>query len=468
MLRQVASLHPMTYGAILLAFLFTTAGSLVSVIRYWQYDVFYYDFGFFDSAIWKVAHFQPPIIDHFALPGKIIFADHFNPSIFLLSPLFWLTKHSEMLLVVQAIAVGLSGLVLYSIGVKLLKNHVLSFAVLSCYFLFLGLQNALITDFHDVVISLLFFMLIFWAILHEKKRVFFLALILFIGCKDSNAFVGVGVSMALFFLKRSWWKIALVTSGISLLWGLLALKVIIPFFSGGHYLYDTTISLNPFVLLPTFVNSPIKVHTLLFSFWSFGFLPIFSPAFWPVIFEDFLTRFYSPDWVPRWTLAFHYSALTAAIFALSSLYSLRFITKMFSSRLFTYFLSLALLLNAVLLYRFVLHGPLALSYNKAFYAHTKDFAFLNQLIQHVPTHGSVMTSNNLAPHFIHTHQSVYLFRMNYQQFAPDYIVFDLRPGQNPNNTYGIQDQMRLFQAVSKDGLYKLFYHAGDEYIFVKK
>src|SRR3989344_3357598 len=85
--------------------LFMIAGVFVSLNRYWQYNVFYYDFGIFDSAIWSVSRFKPPIIDHLAVGGKWIFADHFNPSIFLLSPLYWLTDRQEMILVVQAAVV---------------------------------------------------------------------------------------------------------------------------------------------------------------------------------------------------------------------------------------------------------------------------------------------------------------------------------------------------------------------------
>src|SRR3989338_8513854 len=109
-----------------LCILFTIAGVLVSLNRFWQYEVFYYDFGIFDQAIWSVSRFSPPKIEHFIVGGKWIFADHFSPSIFLLSPFYWLTTKSEILLVVQAIAVGLSGVVLYSIGTHVLKNRLLS------------------------------------------------------------------------------------------------------------------------------------------------------------------------------------------------------------------------------------------------------------------------------------------------------------------------------------------------------
>ena len=44
-------------------FVYFAIFSVISVNRYWQYQTFYIDFGIYDDAIWKVAHFQTPIVD---------------------------------------------------------------------------------------------------------------------------------------------------------------------------------------------------------------------------------------------------------------------------------------------------------------------------------------------------------------------------------------------------------------------
>lgn len=126
----ITKIHKVDVVVYLFCVLFTVAGIVVSLNRFWQYDVYYYDFGIFDQAIWSVSRFQPPIIEHIVVGGKWIFADHFNPSIFLLSPLYWITDRSEVILIAQAIAVGLSGFFIYQTGLTLLKNRLLSFSVL--------------------------------------------------------------------------------------------------------------------------------------------------------------------------------------------------------------------------------------------------------------------------------------------------------------------------------------------------
>lgn len=448
-------------------------GSLISLNRYWQYEVFYFDFGIFDKAIWSVSRFSLPIIDHYALGERIIFSDHFSPSIFLLSPFFWLFPFNETLLVIQAVAVAGSGFVLFLIGKDVLKNAYFALALLVIYFLFVGLQNAVITDFHEVTVATVFFMLVFWAITQEKKKLFILFFVLLLGFKESLFLLGMGIAVVIFFTLPKWRKLAVATFFLSLLWGIIAIKLIIPYFSEGVYIYNSELPTNPIKVATAFFDSPVKKETLWYTYRSFGFLPLLSPAFWFLQFQDFLIRFYPPLMNLRWGLAFHYSALTAGIMAVSSVYSLQFLQKKIPTKYLTVFL-LVLILNAAFLYRVTLRGPFALGYNGAFYAHTKDFAFLNNAISKIPTDASVMTQNNIAPHF--THQKVWLLLSDNKKYQgeyyrlknPDYILFDLHDGQNPNNHFGIKDMDILMNNLQTDTSYMLISSTGGQFIFKKR
>ena len=221
--------------AFIVCLLFSIAGVVVSLHRYWQFEIWYYDFGIFDQAIWKVANFLPPIIDHFIVSQKIIWADHFHPSIFLFSPLYWLTDKSEVLLITQAVLVGASGYVLYLLSLKITKNWLTSLAVLLSYLLFTGLQNAVITEFHELALVPFPLMLTYWGILQKKKKLFLISFIITLGFKETLFLLGIGLSMFLFFYQKEWRKLALFTLIYSLLWGFLSIKIIIPYFSGGLY-----------------------------------------------------------------------------------------------------------------------------------------------------------------------------------------------------------------------------------------
>src|SRR3989344_2095784 len=323
-------------------FLFALIGSLVSLHRYWQYEAFYFDFGIFDQAIWNVSRFKPPVIEHFVIGSKWIFADHFNPSIFLLSPLYWLTSRSEMLLIVQAVIVAISGFVLFSFANRILKNSFASFVILYCYFFFVGLHNAIITDFHEVTIMTLPLMLTFWMIVKKRVILYFLFLLITLGFKEIFFTLGVGIGIAIFFIQPSWKKIGVMTILLSILWGMFGMYIVIPYFLGGEYIYTPELPQTISGKILSFVDQPVKRHTIFWSFASFGFFPIFSPAFWASIVQDYVVRF-MPNNVPtRWGLGLHYNAQSAVLFSLSTVYGFLFWKKRLSARMFGILLVLLL------------------------------------------------------------------------------------------------------------------------------
>lgn len=429
--------------------LYTLAAALVSVHRFWQYEVFYYDFGIFDQAIWNVAHFWPPIIDHFVIPGKVIFADHFSPSMFLLTPIYWITSRPEALLIAQAIAVGLSALVLYKLGRSL--------AIVIAYLLFVGTQNALIADIHEATFMMLPLTLTLYAIVKKRMTLFWISFLITLGFKESAGLLGVGLAILMYLTNKQWRKTAIAVGIISIVWSVFTTQILIPYFYGRRYFYTPTLDPNPLRVLWSLVDSPVKIQTLFLSLTSFGFLPLLYPPAWPLILQDLATRFLDKDFTLRWGLSLHYSAQLSVILAFSSVMVLNTYKK------YTTFLSIALIIIAIYLHQFKLHGPLGLSYNPAFYAHTKNFTFLDGLIARVPKGASVMTMNNIATHLIHTN-TVYLLRAVYDDFMPDYFVFDLRPGQNFNNFFGA-DIDALLLTLPHDTRYRVVYQTDYQYIY---
>ncbi len=456
------------YIAIFSTFLFALVGGIVSLVRYWQYEVFYFDFGIFDQAIWEVAHFKPPTIEHFnpGIQGKIIFADHFNPSIFLLSPIYWFTHRSEVLLIAQAVIVALSGFILYKISFEVVKNAMISLSILLCYFLFVGLQNAVITEFHELTIMTLPLTLLWWSVIKKKKFLYFLLLIITLGFKESLFSLGVGVGVAIFLLYKEWRKIALMTVIISLIWGIVTIKLLIPYFSGGSYLYTPNLPPTFAGMLISLINEEEKRRTLIFSFASFGFLPLLSPSFYLTILQDYAPRFMPDGFWSRWGLGMHYNAQSAVILALSSIYGVNFILRYKLIKKHLSFLTIFLIFLALFINTKILRGPFHLAYNKAFYYHTKNFSYLEELLAKIPKNSTVMTQNVLASRF--THQKVYLLSMNYTKFRPEYIIIDFRQGQNPNNFFGTSNVYNIYLALLNDPTYIVYYQQGEQVIFKSK
>jgi uncharacterized membrane protein len=485
-----------------ICFFYTLSASLVSLHRFWQYESFYYDFGIFDRALWLVSRFQIPTIDHITLGRTIIFADHFSPFIYLLAPVYWLTDKSEILFIIQAIAVSLSGFILYKISQIILKNHFLSLAIMVSYFLFVGLQNALITDFHEITVATLPLMLIFWAIAKNRIRLFWILLILTLGFKENLFATGVGIGLFIIInnfrwfnsnsktANKAWIKTGIFTIIISIIYGYLATKIIIPYFSHGNYLYNPEFSSNPISYITGFVDDPLKRHTLWYSFLSFLFLPIFSIASWPMILQDLFIRLVPLGMTTRWTLGMQYNAQTAVLLAIGTVYGSgtvilitgnlkQFFIKLFQPHQFLghisksnfpgiMILSVILMINSVYLHQRVLHGPLGLSYNPDFYRHTANFKFLNDFVAVVPQKASVMTQNHLAVRF--THQELYLVNEKYPDFQPQYIILDLRPEQNPIDFFGFhgKDFWQFASLVAHDPNYSVIYNINHQLIYQHK
>jgi len=442
---------------------FIIAGTLVSLNRYWQYEVFYIDFGQYDQAIWSISRFQAPMLDHWILGYIPIFADHLTPSIFLLAPLYWFTSESIVILIMQAIAVGLSGLVLYSIANIVLKNKFMSIAIVTCYYLFVGLQNAVITEFHELTIMTLFLTITFWAFVKKKRLLYFVFLIVTLGFKEITFLIGIGLGIAVFIIDKKWRKEAIATIIISILWGVIAIKIIIPFFSPGDYLYAGSIPSSISGKLIALFDNPLKRNTLFYSFFSFGFFPIFAPQFWALILQDYYSRFATQYFNTRWDLGLHYNAMSAVTLSLATIYAIKTFLRHSIVMRYKNLIAILLIGNALFLNRFVLHGPFNLVYNKAFYDHTKEFAFLDKMIKMVPRNATVATHNNLASRF--THQRVWLLKDNYEVHKPNFILIDNRQGQNPNNFTGSESLGNILKKLLRDSNYKIIYSTKEQFVF---
>lgn len=446
------------YLTLLFIIVYTVAATIVSLNRYWQYQSYYFDFGIFDRAIWQVAHFHPPLVDHFVFGNKdiISFADHFNPSVFLLAPLYWFTDKREILLVAQSVIVGLSALVAFFIARLFLNNKLAIFSLIFAYLGYVGLQNALITDFHEATILPLPLMILFWSIFKGRWKTYFVTLIVILGLKES--FAGLGVALGLFLLiryRRKYSKQAFVTILLSLIWGLVAIKVIIPYFSHGIYIYAPTPSLN---------ISNIDWSTVMFTFLTFGFLPIIDFSILPSVFENFLERFILLPGKSK-GLAFHYNAPLSPLMFIGAVDTMSKIEK--KSFKMSSIVALIIIAVVFLLHRKVLNGPLGLFYNSAFYEQNVRVKYVDDFVGHFPKNGLIMTQNDLAVRL--THQNVKLLRLNYKAINPDYVILNLTPGQNPNSFYPLsyKDTTLLKNELLRDNSYNLEKFAQDQYIFKK-
>jgi uncharacterized membrane protein len=443
--------------------------NLVTLNRFWQFEAYYFDHGLFDQSIWKVAHFQAPLISHHFTKAPLLqLGDHFTPAIYLLSPIYWFTKSYLPILIIHNLFLFLSGVVLLKIAELFLKNKLMIFAIMIAFTLFVGMQNAIIANFHTEILTLLpVSLMLFFMFKKQWKRFYFFMFVALL-FKESVAALTFGVGIYLIFSsERKRGAIVIVSS---IFYYLSVTKLIIPLISGHQYFYTPSyFDFNPISIILKFFSPDLKIQALFTSFASFSFLPLLNPFFLPLILQDYFLRFVIDGAASRIDLGLHYNAIPSLLLAVSSILAVARLNKFKTYRRLIN-LHAILIILMILFFHYKLHGALGLSYNPAFYQHTKNLDFLRRFIDQVPkTKGLLMTQNNLAPQLTHSN-NLMLLRADYWNYKPDIIAIDIREGQSSNNYWPVPPAqfIDLYQNLKKDKKYLMKKVTNDQVIFIKK
>ncbi len=229
------------------------------------------DLGQYDQAIWLYSRFYGM---YNTVYRRHIFGDHLTLTLPLLSPLYWIWNDVRALLIFQAVVICVSIIPVYKLARLRMLSSWQSLGVAMIYSVFFGIQQSIFSDFHPVVIGVVF--LLWTAYFFEAKRtVFFvISLILLLGTQEN---MGIALSclglVYVFdnrFRARAWWFIpfGVFATGISM--------YIVGRFSPIGYEYTPVISLSPVENIRLLFDNHDKLSSWWYSYISFGFLPLFS------------------------------------------------------------------------------------------------------------------------------------------------------------------------------------------------
>jgi uncharacterized membrane protein len=459
-------------GLVMVTF-FTILYALLMLHRYWQFEYFFVDNVFFHSALWKMSRFEAPIVYHRVLGDINIFGDHFHPIIVFGAFLLMIIPSNEVIFVAMAVLYGLGAVFGLLIGLKLVKNPFLVYALLLAYFLYLGTQNAMIFGFHEINFVPPFLLMALYGFVTQKRGWYWLGITLLLLTKESAAVIVVGVAFFIALADRTRWKLALVTLLLAVGYYLLVTKQVIPYFSHGRFLYQA-------IAIPSSVSDAItkltvpaeKVETFNVSVASFAVLPLLNLATLPLLLQDFLVRYlFSIPGNVQYSLTYHYGVATAPLLLFSSLWSVAFWQKKIPVRVQKYLwpmVTVVVTLTTLFFHRgFRIKGPLTMTLNPEFYRITQRNAFLWQLVEQVPNDGRIMAQNHLGLPL--SHLDVYMLprhREDLDTFQPRYLVYDIRDGQNPNNYFPSTETefLQLVETLLASGEYRVRYHQDSMYI----
>ena len=421
------------------------------------------DLGNVNQALWNTAHGDFLAFTNMA-PVRNRLALHVEPILLLFVPFYWIgLGSSRLLLVVQAVVVGLGALPLYLLardallqggevesGDSLLPTpySLLLLVFPLAYLLLVTLEAAVMYDFHAVTLAPTFLLFAFYFGVKRRPWLFGLFALLALASKED---MGLTVALLGLFMIVAWqrWRWGIATALVGVLWFAIAVFLIQSRFSptGGNIQADRYAWLGdtPLAMISTMLRHPGMVWDHVWRQANLpgylaglllptAFLSVFGPLAWLPALPSLVINLLS-DNPFTWRLEdFHYGAPIAPFVLIAAVYGVRRLSKwaghwsVAASR-FALVAACVILLVASLAYHYV-RGFSPLSHPFQPWAITEHQRRADAVLAQVPAESALFAQSNLNPHLSGR-------RVLYQDPAvltdaaldgippPEYLVFDV-------------------------------------------
>lgn len=215
---------------------FVIVFSYLSIKRYATLHSYYYDLGIMNQVVDNTSRGHILEMTNQDLKQNLNrLAIHFDPILALFAPIYILYRSPAVLLVAQALILGLGALAIYLIGHKVLKNKPVSLVFSITYLMYFQVQRAVLFDFHAVVLATTLLLFAFYFNLAKKGFLYFLFLVLSLLTKEHVGMVVTMFGLYLVFIKRER-RVGLATLGLGLTAFVSTVFFIIPYFrQEGHF-----------------------------------------------------------------------------------------------------------------------------------------------------------------------------------------------------------------------------------------
>ncbi len=164
---------------------------------------------------------------------------HADFILILLSPFYLLWNDVRILIISESVFLALGAIPTYLLANKVLKNKVISLAIVLVYLLNPGMQWTDFYDFHGVSLAIPLLLAAFYSAYTKKWKWFALFSFLAILTKEQISLYLMMLGIFIFFIFKER-KIGVITSIIGLVWFITMVFAVIPYFSpqGAHWGLD--------------------------------------------------------------------------------------------------------------------------------------------------------------------------------------------------------------------------------------
>lgn len=435
---------------IILSLFFLVIYSLVSIVRHYTFHSNAFDLGIFNQTLYDYAHLKLGPNTIRGVP--LLLADHFEPIMFLFAPFYWLFG-SYTLLIIQILFVLFGGLGIYLLIEKETNNKNYALVGSLLFYLSFGIFEALAFDYHNNVIGIMFVPWLFYFVKLRNFKLYYLCLILFLISKENLAIISIflGLSLMIFEDKKVK-KHGAITFVISLIYFILVLKVIIPYFNHGVYDHWSYLALgkNPIEAIKSIIFHPITSFGLLFNdiekikMWTLilvsgGFFAFLKPKYGILLIPIIAQKFFSSS-KEYWGYLYQYSIEFAPIIPLVSVLYIHGIKKQLLPNLL---ITVLLVFNIGIVFRIHFYDGSNLSqiFSTKYFKLPDNIKALEEASQIIGKNSSLSTMNSLIPHFAGRDEINYFPSITESK----YVLIDL----NMDNIWPLKNKEELIAAKNQ-------------------
>jgi uncharacterized membrane protein len=204
----------------------------LSVLRHSAFITGRFDLGNMVQAVWSTAHGDPLRMTD--LHGDQIsrLAAHVDPILVLFAPLWWIWPSPDMLLVVQALAVGLGAFPVFLLARKHLGSGRAGAGFALTYLLYPATGWLTLNEFHPVALATPLMLFAFWYLDEHRLVPFGLFAVAAAACKEEIALVVAGFGIWYAIAHRRWLAGAAIAAAGSA-WAAIAIGIVIPHYNAG-------------------------------------------------------------------------------------------------------------------------------------------------------------------------------------------------------------------------------------------
>lgn len=302
--------------------------SVLGIRRYRTLNSYYYDLGIMNQVVYNTSRGRFLEMTNPTYNKNISrLAIHFDPILAVFAPLYKIYEGPEVLLIGQAVILGLGALAVFLISQVVIKQELLSLLFSVSYLLYFPVQRAVIFDFHAVTLATTFLLFAFYFNLVKKNFLYFLFIILSLLTKEHIGLVIFMFGLYVCFVKKDR-KIGIITSILGLIFFVVTVYVIIPYFSGdahfaASYFSDIGPRIND-IIIQGFLYSKMLIVPAFFS--------LFSPLSFLIALPEWAINILSSNGNMR-SILFHYNSVIVAVIYYSIILGYKNITNIFKNKL---------------------------------------------------------------------------------------------------------------------------------------